>query len=230
MKMIKLYDKFKHWNEKGVIWVYSDPHFNDEDCKLMNKNWPTPKEQIKLINKCVSKNDTLIILGDVGDENYVKYLKGYKVLIKGNHDKGTSNYKKKYFLVSKDSNPTIPLFSYNSNDFEILLNDLEYLKKDNPEKEYYIRNNGLFDEIYEGPLFINKNILLSHEPIKLNFGINIHGHEHNQPKSISRVQEWAAINVCADNIDFTPQRLDKLIEEFDVKDIHRVTIDKAVGK
>ena len=35
-------------------------------------------------------------------------------------------------------------------------------------------------EIYEGPLFINDKILLSHEPIFNDCWLNIHGHIHNQ--------------------------------------------------
>lgn len=26
-----LYPKFRHWSEKGSIYLYSDPHFDDED-------------------------------------------------------------------------------------------------------------------------------------------------------------------------------------------------------
>ena len=34
------------------------------------------------------------------------------------------------------------------------------------------------------------------------------------------------INVAADVIDYTPVRLDKIIQEFKVTDIHRVAIEK----
>ena len=77
----------------GSVYVYSDPHFDDEDCLCMNPDWPSPEDQIKRINQKVHKNDTLIILGDVGNEKYIKRLKaGHKVLILGNHDKGQTNY------------------------------------------------------------------------------------------------------------------------------------------
>jgi hypothetical protein len=40
--------------------------------------------------------------------------------------------------------------------------------------------NGLFNEIYTGPLFIADKILLSHEPVHgLTWCLNIHGHDHN---------------------------------------------------
>lgn len=83
-----LYDKFKPWSAKGSVYIISDTHFADLDCKLMDINWITPEEQVKRINHYVSKNDTLIILGDVGDKAYASQLRGYKVLISGNHDTG----------------------------------------------------------------------------------------------------------------------------------------------
>lgn len=46
------------------------------------------------INKAVGKNDTLVMLGDIGDTSFVSKLRGYKVLIMGNHDRGASNYQK----------------------------------------------------------------------------------------------------------------------------------------
>lgn len=82
-----LYDVFKHWSANGSVYILSDPHFDDADCKLMDANWITPEEQIERINKVVKKNDTLICLGDVGDEKYIKQIFARKkVLILGNHD------------------------------------------------------------------------------------------------------------------------------------------------
>ena len=95
-----LYEVFKHWySTDGVnqnnIWFYSDPHFADEEMKHLLKNYIGDEEQIKRINSKAGKKDTLVILGDIGDIEWVKKLKaGYKVLIMGNHDKGASNYKK----------------------------------------------------------------------------------------------------------------------------------------
>lgn len=31
-----LYAPFKFWSSKGTVWIYSDPHFDDNDCKLMD--------------------------------------------------------------------------------------------------------------------------------------------------------------------------------------------------
>lgn len=94
----KLYNNFEHWKAKGIIWLFSDPHFDDEDCKLINGEWPTPEKQVEIINKFVGKNDTIIFLGDIGNPEWIKKIKGYKVLLLGNHDKGVSNYLKKYIL------------------------------------------------------------------------------------------------------------------------------------
>ena len=61
----------------------------------MDPNWITPEEQIDIINKLVHKNDCLILLGDVGNVEWIKKIKaGYKVLITGNHDAGAENYKR----------------------------------------------------------------------------------------------------------------------------------------
>lgn len=92
--MIKsLYPFARKWSEKGSVHIFSDPHFDDKDCKLMDPCWVTPDEQIQILKTCCPKNDTLILLGDIGNPEYLKQLKCYKVLIAGNHDKGLSNYK-----------------------------------------------------------------------------------------------------------------------------------------
>lgn len=82
-----LYDCFKHWAANGSVGVLSDPHFCDEDCKKMDRNWIDPDEHVNMINKKWHKNDTLLLLGDLGDPEYVKKIKAKKVLITGNHDK-----------------------------------------------------------------------------------------------------------------------------------------------
>lgn len=86
-----IYEIFAHWHREGAVWIYSDPHFNDQkEIELFGRI--SDEEQIKNINSKVGKKDTLIILGDVGDVECVKKLKGYKILIAGNHDAGLSNY------------------------------------------------------------------------------------------------------------------------------------------
>ena len=83
-----LYEPFRHWSEHGSVYILSDPHFADEDCKWMDPDWITPEEQVARINALVKKNDTLVCLGDVGNPDYVKQIKaGKKILLLGNHDK-----------------------------------------------------------------------------------------------------------------------------------------------
>jgi calcineurin-like phosphoesterase family protein len=53
----------------------------------MDRHWIDPDEHVAMINKKWHKNDTLILLGDLGDPEYVKKIKAKKVLITGNHDK-----------------------------------------------------------------------------------------------------------------------------------------------
>ena len=88
-----LYKPFQKWAEKNAIWMISDLHFGeDEDLRKAYPNRPTAEEMIKNINQKVGKNGTLIVCGDAGLPEYVKQLKGYKVLIKGNHEPGLANF------------------------------------------------------------------------------------------------------------------------------------------
>ena len=98
----ELYSAFKHWMPtNGNIWFYSDPHFGDQENWLLRKQFIRAIDnveafdnlQITTINKTCGRNDTLVILGDVGDIACVKKLKAKKkILILGNHDRGASYY------------------------------------------------------------------------------------------------------------------------------------------
>ena len=81
-----LYEPFRHWSEGGSVYILSDLHFADSDCKLMDPNWITPEEQVEIINSMVGKGDTFVCLGDVGDPKYVPMIKARKkILLLGNH-------------------------------------------------------------------------------------------------------------------------------------------------
>ena len=83
-----LYEPFKGWARYGSIYIISDLHFDDEDCKLMDEDWVSPQKQIELINAVVMPSDCFICLGDVGDPNYISLIKARKkILILGNHDR-----------------------------------------------------------------------------------------------------------------------------------------------
>lgn len=84
--ILTLYPQFQRWSSIGSVYIISDTHFDDADCKLMNPNWISPKEHMDILKSKIHKNDTLIHLGDVGDASYLDELKCYKVLLTGNHD------------------------------------------------------------------------------------------------------------------------------------------------
>ena len=93
MAIESLYKPFQHWSEKNAIWIISDLHFGeDEDLRQAYPNRPAAEEMIKEINKKVGRNGTLIICGDAGLPEFVSQLKGYKILIKGNHEPGLENF------------------------------------------------------------------------------------------------------------------------------------------
>lgn len=105
-----LYPIFRHWSEKGSVYLISDTHFEDPDCLLMDKHWISPEEHIATIAKTVHKNDTLIHLGDVGNPEYFNtaWKPGkhpHMVLIMGNHDESAERFQN-YF----DEIYTGPLF------------------------------------------------------------------------------------------------------------------------
>ena len=87
-----LYWFAKKWSEKGSVWIISDTHFDDSDRSYMGYKI-SEDEQVNILKKCVVKNDTLIHLGDVGNPKYMNEIKGYKVLILGNHDFSATKFK-----------------------------------------------------------------------------------------------------------------------------------------
>lgn len=176
-----LYEPFKHWSDGGGVYILSDTHFADSDCKFMDEHWITPEEQLDIINGIVHKGDTFVHLGDVGDPKYIPMIKAHKkILILGNHD-AKGKYK------------------------------------------------GLFDEVYDGPLFIADKILLSHEPIPyVDFCINIHGHDHGGPHEYPYHLNLAA-NIC----NYTPVNLGKMIKDgilANIDGIHRQAINRQIDK
>ena len=94
-----LYYPFRKWSENASVWLYSDPHFGDFESYtfrgLLTAKMKEELDQFQVdnINKVVGKYDTIIFLGDIGDPVPLKKIRGYKVLITGNHDRGASFYK-----------------------------------------------------------------------------------------------------------------------------------------
>ena len=220
-----LYDTFAHWfhDGRGTVYFYSDPHFNDPEAALFRKNYIGDAEQVKRINSKIGKYDTLVILGDIGDIELVRKIRGYKVLVMGNHDSGSTNYKRQVitetfhsFNMSKEDAVRVMKEKYPN--WRITSKTLELGRFTEVTAD-----NCLFDEVYEGALMIAPNIILSHEPVNFPYAANIHGHTHNQND---------ALNMCAENIDYTPIPLKTLVEKGMLKapDIHREAIDKAIDR
>lgn len=219
MILNKLYDKFKNWYCKGKekfgnIWIYADPHFGDDETnKLLRINYVGDMEQVNRINSKVGKYDTIVFLGDIGDIEYIRLIRGYKVLILGNHDQGYNNYKREICDLG-DAEKYIECYGNKKNTRGFYI-----------ENDHMFYDNKLFDEVYDGMLMISSDIILSHEPLLIDFpyAVNIYGHTHKI--------DGNKCNVCAENINYTPVSLKKLIEEGickNVIDIHRETIDNAI--
>lgn len=281
---LKLYDKFENWYlEGGTIYIISDTHFGEIDhhklaypamfdfkgCDVH----PTDESivqrldelKVKNINSVCGKKDTLIILGDVGDVEWVKKLRaGYKVLVMGNHDVGASNYKrvvKENIII--DAKDAIKMYPVDDTHYKLKVDlpDIYNVQQNIVNGTQNITftgtyDNKLFDEVYEGPLFINNKVLLSHEKIELPYTFNIHGHEHafveletilkyydadmshdefvkNYFATI-KAEGWTTLNLCAEYFDNKPIRLNYIVESGILgtvkRDIHRVTIDNAIER
>lgn len=86
-----LYPVFQKWSGKGSVYIISDTHFDDIDRIHMGYDI-SEEEQIEILKSYVHKSDTLIHLGDVGNPEYLRQIRGYKVLIMGNHDQSIEKY------------------------------------------------------------------------------------------------------------------------------------------
>ena len=232
MNKYNLYSCFDHWRSDGSIYIYSDPHFADDEMKYLRKNYIGDDEQVKRINSKIGKKDTIIFLGDIGNIDLVKKIRGYKVLIKGNHDTGSANYRRQVRVINNITNEEVD----NLDDRIFRAQILTYWQNKvvdarcgqaSARSDVRIEDNHLFDEVYEGPLMISEKIILSHEPIKnINWALNIHGHDHSNVE----VNDDYHLNLCAEHINYTPVCLKHIIESGVLKNIdsiHRITIDKA---
>ena len=93
--------KFKNYER---IWVSTDWHFYKNKDGQQFKTSKHIKEILNNYKKCVKNNDTFIFLGDLYDARSIfdmrlvpeifkiKDLKGYKIMIKGNHDVNTTEF------------------------------------------------------------------------------------------------------------------------------------------
>lgn len=226
----QLYECFRHWSKEGTVWIYSDPHFNDKEAAGYGRI--SDEEQVKLINAKVGKKDTIIFLGDIGDTSFIRKIKGYKVLICGNHDLGASNYQReiKYYKFDKDKNSKDSVIAWareNYPEYAIEIGE-GYDISHAPFEFWAVKvDNKLFNEVYTGSLFIGEKLLLSHEPINFPFALNLHGHCHNGQQNIHH------INCCSNVINYTPLNLNQICKSgalSKIETIHRTTIDEATQR
>lgn len=229
--VIGLYDIFNaRWGAQ-TIWLYSDPHFGEteEESGLAHK--PTDAEQVRRINSKVGRKDTIIFLGDIGDPSWLKSIRGYKVLITGNHDSGVSNYQRYIArrIFDSDKYTKADVYAEMKHDYPDCSIDIEksYGFHMPFTKWVATMDNQLCDEVYNGPLIIGPKLVLSHEPIiGLNWAMNLHGHTHNALQEISDYH----FNCCSDKINYIPINLNRLLKNglvSQIDSIHRQTIDKA---
>jgi len=231
-----LYDSFAHWTmtdgeHKNSVWVYSDPHFADpESMHFRGEEYLGDDWQVKRINGKVRKNDTIIILGDVGDPSFVKRLRGHKVLVMGNHDKGASNYRRRSLIAYAEGYDekrfSTEWDAWRKTDFGTDGERVEAMFELVSKRSFV--DNGLFDEVYEGPIMVNDRLILSHEPIEPlpETMFNVHGHVHGGSHDTGP----RTLNVCAESIGYEPVSLTSMLAKgllSDVPSPHRVTIDKA---
>lgn len=226
----QLYECFRHWSKEGAVWIYSDPHFNDKEAAGYGRI--SDEEQVKLINAKVGKKDTIIFLGDIGDTSFIRKIKGYKVLICGNHDLGASNYQRKikYYKFDKDKNSKDSVIAWareNYPEYAIEIGE-GYDVSHAPFEFWAVKvDNKLFNEVYTGSLFIGEKLLLSHEPINFPFALNLHGHCHNGQQNPHH------INCCSNVINYTPLNLNQICKSgalSKIETIHRTTIDEATQR
>ena len=231
MALPGIYDAFQHWGEQ-TVWIYSDPHFDDEDLEYGIKNRPTSEEQVRRINAKAGRKDTLIILGDVGNIEYVRKLRaGRKVLIMGNHDLGATRYKREVVKEIYDAD----IWNQDSAIVDMrtkypgwkvwCVEDYEFHA---PFRRWNVyADNMLFDEVYEGALIVGEKLILSHEPVEIPWLYNIHGHDHAGRKRKNH------LNVCSDVIGYEPVNLTQKLKSglmSAITTIHRATIDSATER
>jgi calcineurin-like phosphoesterase family protein len=227
MNLPGVYDIFnERWNGQ-TVWIYSDTHFDDAELAAGTPGRLTSDEQVAAINAKVGRKDVFIHLGDVGNIEHVRKIRGYKILIMGNHDAGRTNYERK---IIKE------IFDYEKYTQEEVKEKV--CAKYPNWKSYIVEglagwiatvDNGLFDEVYEGPLMIGEKLILSHEPLDYSWAFNIHGHDH----SGHRVPTKTHLNVCSDVIKYTPLNLNSLLKAgltSYITSIHRSTIDTATKR
>ena len=223
MAIAGLYKIFDRWHREGSVYICSDPHFGDPDLAHLPGR-PPADELVRLINSKVGRKDTLIILGDIYDPSYVAKLRGYKVLIMGNHDSGRTNYERNYWIEWFDQDKYTREGALA--EMRTMYPNCHYTISGDFNHSWEIKaDNMLFDEVYEGPLMIAEKLILSHEPVQVPWAHNLHGHNH-----VGTCKDKNHTNVCLDVTGYLPVNLNQWMKQghfAHIPSIHRTTIDTA---
>lgn len=232
-----VYDFFnKEFMNYDNVFLFSDPHFRDEELAQAFPERPSADEMIKYINSKAGKDSLVIFLGDIGDTSYVRKLRATTWLLMGNHDQGISTYRhatwsRIYDIDERwtrekalaDAKERYPNCDYQIwEEYDVCHPPFHYWK--------VVADNGLFDQVFQGPLQLGEKLILSHEPIPLlTWAKNLHGHEHN-PKSY---QDKYHFNICCDAYGYKLFNLTKEIRDgflSDITSLHRSTIEEATSR
>lgn len=233
-QILQCYDYInKMWEDCQNVYVCADSHFEDPDMREYFDH-PSAEEKVKKINSVVSKQDALIILGDIGTRRYVKDIRAkVKICIMGNHDSSANNLKRLFYHKKYDAN--VYTLAEARADFEkyhsresLHISYYEGYDVQHAPFHYYIftGDNRLFDYVFKGALIIGEKVILSHEHIAVPGMYNLHGHHHSP--------DWQdtpeRMCLCVEKIDYTPLNLKKLLTDGRLKNIesiHRQTIERA---
>ena len=100
--------KMSDIEKKSDIFFIADTHFGDERIlRYENRPFASVEEMdaqiVRNWNERVKDDDTVYLLGDVGNESFIKNLSGRKFLVKGNHDtQSNEHYRRVGFLEVYD--------------------------------------------------------------------------------------------------------------------------------
>ena len=130
----------------GIFFI-ADLHFDDENI-MHYESRPfvsVDKMNMEIIenwNRIVSGDDSVYLLGDIGNEKYIGKLNGIKYLVKGNHDIHDNNYYRAYGFSEVYDLPVI------LDSFWILSHEPLYMNRNMPYANIYghIHNNPNYND------------------------------------------------------------------------------------
>lgn len=224
------------WEDCQNVYIISDLHFSDKDMSDFFNHPPT-EEKIKIINSTVSRQDCLIVLGDLGQYRWIKDIRAkVKICLLGNHDTGAKKFQRRTYYKKYDADEYTLEEAYD--DFKGIysskywvISHYEGWDTCHAPFHYYIftADDKLFDYVFQGPLIIGEKVILSHEHIAIPGMYNIHGHHHSPDWQNTEER----ICLCSEKIDFTPLNLKKLLTDGrlkNIKTVHELTIEKAKAR